>query len=88
MRTKSLKKNRINVVNLGLFQECLRFRGLMGQLRATTRGRHEEEGECCGENHLRFYFANCKEESVIPFWNTFKKKEAGEWIRYFVTGCF
>ena len=87
MRTKSLKKNKINVVTLGCSKNVYDSEVLMGQLRANDKEVvHEEEGNVVVINTCGF-IANAKEESVNTILEYVKKKEAGEVDKVFVTGC-
>ncbi len=87
MRTKSLKKNKINVVTLGCSKNVYDSEVLMGQLRASNKEVvHEEEGNVVVINTCGF-IANAKEESVNTILEYVQKKEAGEVDKVFVTGC-
>nr|WP_299383968.1 30S ribosomal protein S12 methylthiotransferase RimO [Allomuricauda sp.] len=87
MRTKSLKKNKINVVTLGCSKNVYDSEVLMGQLRASNKEvAHEEEGNVVVINTCGF-IANAKEESVNTILEYVQKKEAGEVDKVFVTGC-
>lgn len=87
MRTKTLKKNRINVVTLGCSKNVYDSEVLMGQLRANNKEVvHEEEGNVVVINTCGF-IANAKEESVNTILEYVQKKEAGEVDKVFVTGC-
>ena len=87
MRTKSLKKNKINVVTLGCSKNVYDSEVLMGQLRANDKEVvHEEEGNIVVINTCGF-IANAKEESVNTILEYVGKKEAGEVDKVFVTGC-
>ena len=87
MRTKSLKKNRINVVTLGCSKNVYDSEVLMGQLRASKKEVvHEEDGNVVVINTCGF-IANAKEESVNTILEYVQKKEAGEVDKVFVTGC-
>ncbi|MEM1340209.1 MAG: 30S ribosomal protein S12 methylthiotransferase RimO [Bacteroidota bacterium] len=87
MRTKSLKKNRINVVTLGCSKNIYDSEVLMGQLRANNKEVvHEEEGNVVVINTCGF-IANAKEESVNTILEYVQKKEAGQVDKVFVTGC-
>ncbi len=87
MRTKTLKKNKINVVTLGCSKNVYDSEVLMGQLRANDKDVvHEEEGNVVVINTCGF-IANAKEESVNTILEYVKKKEAGEVDKVFVTGC-
>jgi len=87
MRTKTLKKNKINVVTLGCSKNVYDSEVLMGQLRANDKEVvHEEEGNVVVINTCGF-IANAKEESVNTILEFVKKKEAGDVDKVFVTGC-
>ncbi|RYC50154.1 30S ribosomal protein S12 methylthiotransferase RimO [Flagellimonas olearia] len=87
MRTKSLKKNKINVVTLGCSKNVYDSEVLMGQLRANNKEVvHEEEGNVVVINTCGF-IANAKEESVNTILEYVQKKEAGAVDKVFVTGC-
>lgn len=87
MRTKSLKKNKINVVTLGCSKNVYDSEVLMGQLRANNKEVvHEEEGNVVVINTCGF-IANAKEESVNTILEYVQKKEEGTVDKVFVTGC-
>lgn len=87
MRTKSLKKNKINVVTLGCSKNVYDSEVLMGQLKANGKEvAHEEEGNVVVINTCGF-INNAKEESVNTILEFMQKKEAGEVDKVFVTGC-
>ena len=87
MRTKSLKKNRINVVTLGCSKNVYDSEVLMGQLKASGKDVvHEEEGNIVVINTCGF-INNAKEESINTILEFMQKKEAGEVDKVFVTGC-
>ncbi len=87
MRTKSLKKNRINVVTLGCSKNVYDSEVLMGQLKASGKDVvHEQEGNVVVINTCGF-INNAKEESVNTILEYMQKKEAGEVDKVFVTGC-
>ncbi|GGE01078.1 30S ribosomal protein S12 methylthiotransferase RimO [Planktosalinus lacus] len=87
MRTKTLKKNKINVVTLGCSKNVYDSEVLMGQLKANNKEVvHEEEGNIVVINTCGF-IANAKEESVNTILEYVQKKEAGIVDKVFVTGC-
>ncbi|MBT8205199.1 MAG: 30S ribosomal protein S12 methylthiotransferase RimO [Eudoraea sp.] len=87
MRTKSIKKNRINVVTLGCSKNLYDSEVLMGQLKANNKDVvHEGEGNIAVINTCGF-IDNAKEESVNTILEYVQKKEAGEIDKVFVTGC-
>ena len=87
MRTKTLKKNKINVVTLGCSKNVYDSEVLMGQLKASGKDVvHEEEGNIVVINTCGF-INNAKEESVNTILEYVQKKEDGEVDKVFVTGC-
>ena len=87
MRTKSLKKNKINVITLGCSKNVYDSEVLMGQLKASGKDVvHEEEGNVVVINTCGF-INNAKEESVNTILEYMKKKEEGSVDKVFVTGC-
>lgn len=91
MRTKSYKKNRINVVTLGCSKNTYDSEVLMGQLKAAGKDVvHEasgkEEGEVVVINTCGF-IDNAKQESIDTILTYVEKKRRGEVEKVFVTGC-
>ncbi|SDF23136.1 30S ribosomal protein S12 methylthiotransferase RimO [Cellulophaga baltica] len=87
MRTKTLKKNKINVVTLGCSKNVYDSEILMGQLKANKKEVvHEGEGNIVVINTCGF-INNAKEESVNTILQFVQKKEAGVVDKVFVTGC-
>ncbi|WP_179005792.1 30S ribosomal protein S12 methylthiotransferase RimO [Winogradskyella forsetii] len=87
MRTKTIKKNRINVVTLGCSKNVYDSEVLMGQLKASGKDVvHEQEGNVVVINTCGF-INNAKEESVNTILEYMQKKEDGEVDKVFVTGC-
>ena len=91
MRTKSYKKNRINVVTLGCSKNTYDSEVLMGQLKAAGKDVvHEasgkEEGEVVVINTCGF-IDNAKQESIDTILTYVEKKQRGEVEKVFVTGC-
>ncbi|WP_159948275.1 30S ribosomal protein S12 methylthiotransferase RimO [Polaribacter septentrionalilitoris] len=90
MRTKTIKKNKINVVTLGCSKNIYDSEVLMGQLKANGKNVvHEDENDdgnivvinTCG------FIGKAKEESVDTILHYAQKKEAGEIDKVFVSGC-
>jgi ribosomal protein S12 methylthiotransferase len=90
MRTKSSRKNKINVVTLGCSKNVYDSEVLMGQLKANNKEVvHEDENDdgnivvinTCG------FIGKAKEESVNTILHYVDKKEAGTVDKVFVTGC-
>jgi ribosomal protein S12 methylthiotransferase len=91
MRTKSLKKNKINVITLGCSKNVYDSEVLMGQLKASGKDVvHEapvnEEGNIIVINTCGF-INNAKEESINTILEYVDKKEQGLVDKVFVTGC-
>lgn len=91
MRTKSIKKNKINVITLGCSKNVYDSEVLMGQLRAsgkevTHEAQGKDEGNIIVINTCGF-IDNAKEESVNMILNYVDKKEQGLVDKVFVTGC-
>lgn len=87
MRTKSLKKNRINVITLGCSKNVYDSEVLMGQLKANEKDVvHEQEGNIVVINTCGF-IDNAKEQSVNTILEFVERKEQGEVDKVFVTGC-
>ncbi|MDG1145262.1 MAG: radical SAM protein, partial [Flavobacteriales bacterium] len=90
MRTKSHKKNKINVVTLGCSKNVYDSEVLMGQLQANKMDVvHETDADdnnivvinTCG------FIDNAKEESVNTILDYVQKKQEGSVEKVFVTGC-
>ncbi len=87
MRTKSLKKNKINVITLGCSKNTYDSEVLMGQLKASGKDVvHEQEGNIIVINTCGF-INNAKEESINTILEYVDKKENGIVDKVFVTGC-
>lgn len=91
MRTKSLKKNKINVITLGCSKNVYDSEVLMGQLKASGK---DVEHEAPAENEGNIivintcgFIDNAKEESVNMILEYADKKERGMVDKVFVTGC-
>ena len=90
MRTKSLKKNKINVITLGCSKNIYDSEVLMGQLKANDMEvEHESSSDdanivvvnTCG------FINNAKEESVNTILEQANRKVNGQIEKLFVTGC-
>lgn len=90
MRTKSLKKNKINVVTLGCSKNLYDSEVLMSQLKASGKDvTHEatnDEANIIVINTCGF-INNAKAESVNTILEYVDKKEQGVVDKVFVTGC-
>lgn len=90
MRTKSIKKNKINVITLGCSKNIYDSEILMGQLAANDIAvEHESQANdsniivvnTCG------FIDNAKEESINTILDQARRKSNGEIEKLFVTGC-
>ena len=90
MRTKTLKKNKINVITLGCSKNLYDSEVLMGQLKANdVEAEHESTKDdanivvinTCG------FIDNAKEESIETILRFAEAKEEGLVEKVFVTGC-
>ena len=87
MRTKSPKKNIINVITLGCSKNVYDSEVLMGQLRGSGKEVvHEEKGNIVVVNTCGF-IDNAKEESVNTILEQIQNKESGKVDEVYVTGC-
>ncbi|MDO4229385.1 MAG: 30S ribosomal protein S12 methylthiotransferase RimO [Capnocytophaga sp.] len=87
MRTKSIKKNVINVVTLGCSKNVYDSEVLMGQLKAGGKEVvHEKEGNIVVINTCGF-INNAKEESINTILDYVQRKEEGLVDKVFVMGC-
>ena len=90
MRTKTIKKNKINVVTLGCSKNIYDSEVLMGQLKANGKDVVHEDPEDDGNivviNTCGF-IGKAKEESIDTILHYAKRKEAGEIDKVFVSGC-
>ena len=90
MRTRSVKKNKINVITLGCSKNIYDSEVLMGQLKANDlEVEHESDNNdsnivvvnTCG------FIDNAKEESINTILEQAQRKQLGEIDKLFVTGC-
>tara|TARA_B100001758_G_scaffold95334_1_gene81459 strand:+ start:357 stop:1670 length:1314 start_codon:yes stop_codon:yes gene_type:complete len=90
MKTKTLKKNKVNVVTLGCSKNIFDSEVLMSQLKANTfEVEHESESDdseiviinTCG------FIDNAKQESIDTILNFTDAKRDGRVSKVFVTGC-
>ena len=90
MRTKSTKKNKINVITLGCSKNVYDSEVLMGQLVA-NKMEVEHESEKDDENIVVIntcgFIDNAKEESINTILEQAERKEAGMIDKLYVTGC-
>ncbi|MEE2700433.1 MAG: 30S ribosomal protein S12 methylthiotransferase RimO [Bacteroidota bacterium] len=90
MRTKTLKKNKINIITLGCSKNVYDSEVLMGQLSANKIDFEHESNKddanivvinTCG------FIDNAKEESINTILEQARKKEEGAIDKLYVTGC-
>jgi ribosomal protein S12 methylthiotransferase len=90
LKTKTLKKNKINVITLGCSKNIYDSEVLLGQLRANNiEAEHESENgdasiviiNTCG------FIENAKQESINTILEYAKAKENGLVEKVYVTGC-
>lgn len=90
MKTKTLKKNKVNVVTLGCSKNIFDSEVLMSQLKANTfEVEHESDSDdseiviinTCG------FIDNAKQESIDTILNFTDAKREGRVSKVFVTGC-
>ena len=90
MRTKSVKKNKINIITLGCSKNLYDSEILMGQLEANKMSvEHESQKDdsnivvvnTCG------FIDNAKEESINTILHQAQRKKSGEIDKLYVTGC-
>ena len=87
MRTKSAKKNTINVITLGCSKNIYDSEVLMGKLKGSGKNVvHQKEGNIVVINTCGF-IDNAKEESVNTILEQIQKKESGKVDEVYVTGC-
>tara|TARA_B100000287_G_scaffold41090_1_gene37283 strand:+ start:1046 stop:2353 length:1308 start_codon:yes stop_codon:yes gene_type:complete len=87
MRTKSLKKNIINVITLGCSKNLFDSEVLMGQLQANKKKVvHQKKGNIVVINTCGF-IENAKEESINVILEQIENKKRGDVDQIFVTGC-
>lgn len=89
MKTKTLRKNKVNVVTLGCSKNLVDSEILMGQLKANNFDvEHESQDECsiviintCG------FIDNAKQESIDTILRYADAKKSGDIDKVYVTGC-
>jgi len=88
VKTKTLKKNKVNVVTLGCSKNLVDSEVLMAQLRANNYDVKHESGDApvvvintCG------FIDNAKQESIDTILRYVDAKQAGKVEKVYVTGC-
>jgi ribosomal protein S12 methylthiotransferase len=90
MRTKSIKKNKINIITLGCSKNTFDSEVLMGQLSAsniTCAHESEDNDENIVVVNTCGFIDNAKEESINTILEQVKRKESGYIDKLYVTGC-
>lgn len=90
MKTKTLKKNKVNVITLGCSKNIFDSEVLMGQLKANNfEVEHESEEEDSGIVIINTcgFIENAKQESIDMILQYADAKEAGRIEKLYVTGC-
>ncbi|MES2679839.1 MAG: 30S ribosomal protein S12 methylthiotransferase RimO [Bacteroidota bacterium] len=90
MKTKTLKKNKVNVVTLGCSKNLVDSEVLMGQLKAN---KFDVEHEGAGDDHQIVIINTCgfvdnaKQESIDTILRYVEAKKEGAVEKVYVTGC-
>ena len=90
MKTKTLKKNKVNVVTLGCSKNLVDSEVLMGQLKAN---KFDVEHEGAGDDHQIVIINTCgfvdnaKQESIDTILRYVEAKKEGAVEKLYVTGC-
>jgi len=90
MKTKSLKKNKVNVITLGCSKNIFDSEVLMAQLRANKFDvEHESESEDSGVVIINTcgFIDNAKQESIDTILQYAEAKKSGLVNKVYVTGC-
>ena len=90
MKTKTLKKNKVNVITLGCSKNIVDSEVLMGQLRANKFDvEHESQIDDAGIVIINTcgFIDNAKQESIDTILRYADAKDAGLVEKVFVTGC-
>lgn len=90
MKTKTLKKNKVNVITLGCSKNIVDSEVLMGQLKANKFDvEHESDKDGAGIVIINTcgFIDNAKQESIDTIIRYANAKKAGEVNKLYVTGC-
>lgn len=90
MKTKTLKKNKVNVVTLGCSKNLVDSEVIMGQLRANSFDvEHESKTKDSGIVIINTcgFVDNAKQESIEMILHYAEQKKKGNIDKLFVTGC-
>src|SRR5580765_4870813 len=90
LKTKTLKKNKINIITLGCSKNIVDSEVLMGQLHA-NHFEVEHESSASDSNVVIIntcgFIDNAKQESIDTILHFAKQKEKGNIEKLIVTGC-
>jgi ribosomal protein S12 methylthiotransferase len=90
LKTKTLKKNKVNVITLGCSKNIVDSEVLMGQLKANKFDvEHESDQDDAGIVIINTcgFIDNAKQESIDTIIRYANAKKAGEVNKLYVTGC-
>jgi len=90
LKTKTLKKNKVNVITLGCSKNIVDSEVLMGQLKANKFDvEHESDKDGAGIVIINTcgFIDNAKQESIDTIIRYANAKKAGEVNKLYVTGC-
>jgi len=88
VKTKTLKKNRVNVVTLGCSKNLVDSEVLMAQLKANNYDvKHEVDGAPIVVINTCGFIDNAKQESIDTILRYVDAKQAGKVEKVYVTGC-
>jgi len=90
VKTKSLKKDKVNIITLGCSKNTVDSEVLLSQLQANqVQAFHQREKDDCNViiNNTCGFIDNAKQESIDTILNYAEAKSAGEIDKLYVTGC-
>jgi len=88
VKTKTIKKNRVNVVTLGCSKNLVDSEVLMAQLKANNYDvKHEVDGAPIVVINTCGFIDNAKQESIDTILRYVDAKKAGDVEKVYVTGC-
>ena len=89
MKTKSLKKDKVNIITLGCSKNTVDSEVLLSQLQANqVQAFHQREKDDCNVIIINTcgFIDNAKQESIDTILNYAEAKSAGEIDKLYVTG--
>lgn len=90
MKTKSLKKDKVNIITLGCSKNTVDSEVLLAQLQANeVQAFHQREKDDCNVIIINTcgFIDNAKQESIDTILNYAEAKTSGEIDKLYVTGC-